>query len=252
MISLLALLLAVDGGSASTPSKAPQPLAAEPHLRDAKAVLGDYAKAIGDEKLWKKHRTLRVEGVLIDFAKQIEVESVTRIARGGKINIEEKVPRLGTFRRGSDGHTAWAEDPIHGLRVLNGAEAEALRISAVWNREWHLLDTYANVESIAPPKTAPADQSLECIELHKKQGSPTQLCFDSATHLRVWEQGVRASPKGPVHFVATYSGWRTVDGVKVPHHRAETRDIGTLESLVVEMVFDEPMPAKLFALPRKK
>jgi len=254
MIALFALLLAVDAGTPSeTPSQeAATPAMAQPPLRDAKAVLADYAQAIGDEKLWKKHKSVRVKREVSVKAMQFVSHEETRVARGGKIFGESQMPGMGTFRRGCDGRIAWSEDPIGGLRVLKGSEAEDLRIAATWNSEWHLADIYARVLSVPPPKTVPAGPSWECVELHKAKGQPTQICFDRKTHLRVWEQGVQASQGGQVPYVTKFSDWRLVDGVRVWHEEVVTVGPVTMEGRIVELVFDEPIPTNLFALPRKK
>lgn len=258
MIALLAVLLAVDAGFATEthgPHAASPSLAAvsqPPPLREAKAVLADYAKAIGDEDLWRKHKSVRVKRQVSVKAMQLVSQQETLVARGGKLHDESQMPGMGTFRRGSDGRVAWAEDPIGGLRVLKDAEAEDVRIGAIWNSEWHLSDAYLKVTSIATPKTAPADKPLECVELSKKKGAPTQLCFDRATHLRAWEQGVQASQGGQVPYVTTFSDWRPVDGVQVWHHESVTVGPVTMEGQIMEIAFDEPVAAGLFALPRKK
>jgi hypothetical protein len=257
MIALLALLLAVDAGTPATTRTIASPPATTPAtptagLRDATAVLADYAKAIGDEKLWKKHKSVRVKREVSVKAMQFVSKEETRIARGGKILGESQMPGMGTFRRGSDGHVVWAEDPIGGLRVLKDAEAEDVQIGAAWNSEWHLAEIYARVSAVAPPKAMPAGQAWECVELQKKKGQPTTLCFDSTTHLRVWEQGVQASQGGQVPYVTNFSDWRPVDGVQVWHHEVVAVGPVVMEGQIVEIAFDEPMPARLFALPRKK
>jgi hypothetical protein len=249
MTALLALLLAVD---AAPIAEAPQPAVAQAPLRDARAVLADYAKAIGDEKLWKKHKSVRVKREVAIKSMQFVSHEETRIVRGGKIVSESEMPGMGTFRRGFDGRVAWADDPIGGLRVLKGAEAEEVRIAGTWNSEWHLARIYPQVVSVPPPKAMPAGQSWECVELHKKKGPPTEVCFDSTTHLRVWEQGVQASQGGEVPYVTRFSDWRPVDGVKVWHQESVTVGPVSMESRIVEIVFDEPVPQNLFLLPRKR
>jgi hypothetical protein len=255
MLALLALLLAVDAGTppSETHSQvAKTPAVAQAPLRDAKTVLADYARAIGDEKLWKKHKSVRVKREVAVKSMQFVSHEETRIARGGKIFGESQMPGMGTFRRGCDGRVAWAEDPIGGLRALKGAEEEDLRIGSAWNSEWHLADTYRKVLSVLPPKAMPVGQDWECVELHKLKGQPTVLCFDRKTHLRVWEQGVQASQGGQVPYVTRFSDWRPVDGVLVWHHEVVTVGPVTMEGRIVEIVFDEPIPANLFALPRRK
>jgi hypothetical protein len=252
MIALWALVLAVDAG---TPAAAAiQPPAPPPatSLRAPKDVLADYAKAMGSEDLWKRHKSVRIKREVSVKAMQFVGEQENRIARGGRILVESQMPGMGTFRQGSDGRVAWANDPIGGLRVLKGAEAEDVRISATWNSEWHLPALYAKLTAVPPPKNEPAGPSWECVELDKNKGEPTTICFDRGTHLRVWEKGVQASQGGQVPYVTKYSDWRTVDGVQVWHHEVVTVGPVTMESQIVEVVFDEPIPANLFALPRKK
>ncbi|HEX7507991.1 MAG TPA: hypothetical protein VF550_14530 [Polyangia bacterium] len=248
MIALLAFVFAVDAGPAVPPAAvvAPAP------LRDAKLVLADYAKAIGDEKAWKKHKTLRVK-------RQVSVKSMhftsteeTRLARGGKIFSTSEMPSMGTFRRGSDGHTAWAEDPIGGLRVLSDAEAEDIRIAATWNSEWRLSEVYPKVFSVPAPISAPTGQAWECVELGKAKGEPSVVCFDSKNHLRVLEKGVQASQGGQVPYVTRFSDWRTVDGVLVWQQEDVTVGPVTMAGRIVEIAFDEHFPATLFSLPKKK
>jgi hypothetical protein len=176
----------------------------------------------------------------------------TRIARGGKLFSTSEMPSMGVFRRGSDGHTVWAEDPIGGLRVLKDAEAEDIRIAATWNSEWRLDGVYAKARSVSPPVPVPAGQVWECVELSKAKGQPSVVCFDSKTHLRVLEKGVQASQGGEVPYVTRFSDWRAVEGVLVWHQEEVTVGPVTMEGRIVEIAFDEPIPATLFALPRKK
>jgi hypothetical protein len=262
MIALFAFVLALDAGTAASPiangareegagASSPAPTTS-PALRNAKAVLSDYAKAIGDESLWRRHKSLRVKRVVKVESMHFVSEDSTRIARGGKLYEESQLPDMGTFRRGSDGKTAWAEDPIGGLRVLKGAEAEDVRLGAAWDSEWHLAEIYAEAVSIPPPAGAPAGLGCECVELRKKKAQPTRICFDRATHLRVWEQGVQAAQGGQVPYATTFSDWQRVDGVLVWHHEVVSAGPVTMDDRIVEFVFDEPTPISLFMLPQKR
>ena len=248
MIALLALVLAVDAGSPAAPTAQ----VAQAPLRDAKLVLADYAKAIGDEKAWKKHKSIRVKREVSVKAMHFTSTEETRIARGGRIFSTSEMPSMGTFRRGSDGHTAWAEDPIGGLRVLKDAEAEDIRIAATWNSEWRLAEVYGKALSVPPPVPVPAGQTWECLELSKAKGEPSVVCFDGTTHLRVLEKGVQASQGGQVPYVTRFSDWRAIDGVLVWQQEEVTVGPVTMAGRIVEIVFDEPFPATLFALPKKK
>jgi hypothetical protein len=246
MLALLAVVVAIDAGA--PPVRAVTPVA----LRDAKLVLADYVKAIGDERAWRNHKSIRVNREVQVRSMNFKSEEETRLARGGKLLSTSSMPGLGAFRRGHNGRIAWSDDPISGLRVLKGEEADEVRIAATWNLEWRLDQVYAPVRAVAPPEDAPKGKLLECVELAKPHGQPSVACFDSSTHLRVWEKGVQASPGGPVPYVTQFSDWRTVDGVRVWHR--ETVSVGplTMEGRIVNIVFDEPISPGLFALPTKR
>jgi hypothetical protein len=245
MITLLVLVAAIDAGAppARVVTAGPQ--------RDAKHILADYARAIGDEKVWQKHKSMRVKREVSVKAMNFTSVEETHLTRAGKVISTSSMPGMGTFRRGYDGHTAWGDDPIFGLRVLHGAEADEVRIAATWNSEWRLGEVYAPVRAVPPPADAPAGEPLECVELGKPQSKPSVACFDAKTHLRVWEKGVQASQAGDAPYVTRYSDWVKVDGVLVWHREDVTVGPVTMTGHIVEIVFDEPAPAKLFALPKK-
>jgi hypothetical protein len=247
MITLLVLAAALDAGAPPAPVVTPN------RLRDAKLILADYARAIGDEKAWHKHKSIRVKREVVIKAMNFKTVEETHLVRSGKVVSVSSTPGMGLIRRGYDGRTAWGDDPIYGLRVLAGAEADELRIAATWNSEWHLGEVYAVLGAVAPPAGAPQDRALECVELGKRHGGPpTTTCFDAQTHLRVWEKGAQSSPGGDVPYVTRFSEWRVLDGVRV--WRKEELTVGpvTMEGHIVEIVFDEPAPAQLFTLPKKK
>ena len=245
MILLLTLLVAVDGGAG------PAPAAAAPKLRDAKRILADYAAAIGDEKAWRKHQSVRVKREVSVKSMNFRSVEETRLVRGGKLLSVSSAPGLGISRRAFDGRIAWGDDPIFGLRVLTGAEAEEVRLAATWNVEWHLAEIYAQVRAVPPPPGAPNPHSLECVELAKREGKPTLTCFDRQGHLRVWEKGVQASQGGDVPYVTRFSDWRLVEGVRVWHHEEITVGPVTMEGQLLEVAFDEPAPARLFQVPKR-
>jgi hypothetical protein len=246
MLLLLALLVAVDGGAVAAPA------ASAPKLRDAKLILADYAAAIGNENAWRKHKSVRVKREVSIRSMNFRTVEETRLARGGKLLSVSSAPGLGTSRRGSDGRMAWGDDPIFGLRVLTGAEAEEVRIAATWNAEWHLAEIYARVRAVPPPDSAPNPGSLECVELGKPEGRPTTTCFDRRSHLRVWEKGAQASQGGEIPYVTHFSDWRLVDKVRVWHHEQITAGPVTMECQLLRITFDEPTSSSIFRMPKAK
>jgi len=157
---------------------------------------------------------------------------------------------VGSFRQGTDGRTAWSQDPVFGLRELEGAELEESLINAAWNAEPDLASLYVKVTSVPPPKDAEA--KLECVELHTKgKAKPTVLCFDAQT-----------PPSRPADRRAKHSRRRDPlsGGVqrladRQRHQRPwfeekMTAGPSTVEAHTTSLVFDEKIPASKFNMPK--
>ena len=223
--------------------------AATPPLRPAEAVLADYAKAIGGQRAWKRHHSLHVKHE-IEVAKMQMRGTAERYATSDdKVLTVTEVAKMGRFREGTDGHVFWSEDPINGLRVLDGAEAEEQRIDSAWDGEIDMARQYQKVRSVPPPVDAPAGQRYECVELIAKVAAPAITCFDAATHLRVLQKGTHASPQGPQPYLTHFGDWRDVKGMKLAYSEEMVAGPMTLVSHLVKIDVDQPIDAKLFDLP---
>jgi hypothetical protein len=167
--------------------------------------------------------------------------------RDGKSFTVTQMTGVGTVREGTDGKVFWSEDPIQGLRFLEGAEREQARIEAAWNPDMQADQLYAKVESAT--EAGPNGVTYECVIATPKVGPPTKSCYDPVTHLQVTQSGTRATPQGDIPFRGITKDWRDVGGLKVPFG-AETQ-LGpiTLVVTVKSLVFDEPVDAKMFEPP---
>ena len=237
MPTLLLLLFALD--ASATPA----------HTRSAKDILGDYQKAIGSESSWKHHRSVTIKREITIPAQRFTGTETQRIAKGGRLISDSMLPGIGAFRMATNGKVAWSEDPINGLRILKGAEAEDLALAAVWNPEWRLQKLYKSATVVPPPPEANG-AALECIEFGKAEGQAVTLCFDATTHLRVLEKGMKSSPGGDMPYVSRYSDWRKVDGVWVWHQEELVVGPITMKAKIISLRFDAPIPPKVFQLPK--
>lgn len=238
-IGMLLLLVAEKAAPAPTPP-----------LRDVDAILDDYAKAIGGEDPWKRHKTVRSKRTLSVKGMQIRGEEERTATAAGKSLTVTTLPGMGTFRQGSDGRVVWSEDPINGLRILTGAEAEEARIEATWNADLQLKKMYKKVRTVPSPVPPPVGKRYDCVELTPKEGKPAITCFDAETHLRVLQKGTHPTPQGEVPYTVNVSDWKEVGGVKVPFVEEMTAGPVTIEAHIEEVKFDEKVPASLFAVPK--
>ncbi|HEX7597693.1 MAG TPA: hypothetical protein VF518_05725 [Polyangia bacterium] len=234
MIALIATLLA------ATP--------AAPPTRPAQAVLADYAQAIGGKEAWRRLRSVHLKRALTVSGQGASGSEEHWATADGKNLSQSTIHNVGSFSQGTDGRVAWSQDPVFGLRKLEGAELEEARINAAWNAEPDLAKLYVKVTSAAPPKDAEA--GLECVELHKRQGKPSVLCFDPKTHLRALQTGVQPSPGGEIPYRVVFGDWRTVKGITTWHEERMTAGPSTVEAHTTSLVFDEKIPPNKFRMPK--
>jgi hypothetical protein len=227
-----------------TPATPPAPT----KLRTPEEILADAVKATGGEAAWNAHKTIhfKVETTLQGMGMGGTGERFQ--TRADKALTIMEMAGLGRVREGNNGKVAWTEDPVQGIRYLEGAEAEQTRIASSWNVDMHAKELFAKLESATEP--GPDGASLECVVATPKVGAPLRSCYDPKTHLQVTQSGVRASPQGDMPFRATIRTWREVGGVKIPSESNTQLGPITTADRVTAVTFDEPMDDKIFDPPK--
>ena len=220
------------------------------HLRPAQAILADYANAIGGRAAWKRLRSVHNKRALTVAGQGASGSEEHWATADGKNLSVSTLRDVGTFRQGADGHATWSQDPVFGLRILDGAEQEEARINGAWNAEADLASLYLSVSSVPPPQEARTETGadLECVELRKKRGKPSVLCFDAKTHLRVLQTGAQPSPGGDIPYKLVFGDWRAVKGIKTWYLEKMTAGPTTVEGRITSLVFDEKIPASRFKM----
>jgi hypothetical protein len=148
-----------DGPAAPPMPDAPR--ATRPGMRSASDILGDAIKAIGTPDAWRAHKTAHLT-MTMSFQALGITGTVERFATSGdKALVVTQIPGVGIVREGSNGKVLWSQDPINGLRILEGAEAEQARAESIWNPELRVNDLYLKVESLNQPSGD--GKVLECV-----------------------------------------------------------------------------------------
>jgi hypothetical protein len=217
-------------------------------LRAPEAILADAVTATGGAAAWNAHKTLhfKMETTLQGMGMGGTGERFQ--TRGDKALTIMEMAGLGRVREGNNGKVAWTEDPVQGIRYLDGVEAEQTRIASSWNVDMHAGDLFVKLESASEP--GPDGAPLECVVATPKLGSALRSCYDAKTHLQVSQSGVRASPQGDMPFRAIIREWRDVGGVKIPFESNTQLGPITTADKVTSVAFDEPMDDKMFDPPK--
>lgn len=223
------------------------PVAKAAPTRAVEAIIADTLKAMGGAEALGKHRSLRTKMTITFQGLGISGTAEHLGAAGDRALTITNIPGVASTREGTDGSRSWSQDPINGLRILSGVEAEQSRIEAAWNGELRMKELFPKIE--AANEVGSDGASLECLILTPKIGPPLTRCFDAKTHLMVSERGVRAGPQGDTPFVARAKDWRPVGDLKMPFQTemqvGPLSFVGTVTSTELDGVLD----AAVFAVP---
>jgi hypothetical protein len=239
-----------NASPAAPPPVAPvaaTPAPPAPAVRPAAAILADAIKALGGESAINAHTTVR-EKTEVSFQGMGITGTAERFGtRTDKALVITEVPGMGTTREGANGKVFWSQDPVNGLRVLTGAEAEQSRIDSSWCPELRLTDLYKTIETKV--EAGPGGAPLECLVLTPSEGNAVTNCYDATTHLQVIQKGSRASPQGDIPFLTVVKDWRDVGGVKMPFGLDTQAGPLTYTVRVIDVKFDQHMDDKMFEPP---
>jgi hypothetical protein len=240
-----------SGGATPAPSvksgAGAKPAAPLPPARPVDDIIRDVVTALGGAAAVMKHHSEHTKMTIAFQGLGITGTAEHWGAVGDKALTTTEIPNVASTREGTDGTRSWSQDPINGLRVLTGVEAEQAHIEAAWGQELRFKELFPKIE--AKNEVADDGTRLECLVLTPKLSPPMTDCFDARTHLLVSQRGVRSGPQGDTPFVARMKDWRTVGGVQVPF--GTEMQVGPLSfaGTVTLAEFDVPIDPALFAVP---
>jgi len=243
--SVLLAFLLVTAPVVAAPGAVPAPVPGP--ARSADAIIADYINAMGGIAAHGKHTTLQMKTSIA--IEQFGLRGTMRAmsAVGDKAYATGNLPGIGDLKQGSDGKRQWAYDPINGLRVLDGAEAEQFRVTSAWNAEIRIRELYRKVES--KNDTGPDGKSYECLVLTPSVGLPSTNCFDPTTHLLAFRKATEVSPQGETPTTTVFTDWRETGGIKASFSQETTVGPVTFTTRLEEVTWDQPWDMKLCALP---
>jgi hypothetical protein len=226
------------------PPATAQAAPATPGARTPDAILADSIAATGGAAAWGAHKTAHIKLTVSLQGMGMGGPAEHFQTSANKSLTLTTLPGVGAIREGTNGKVMWSQDPVNGLRVLEGAEAEQARIESAWNTDLEAHELFAKIETVT---AAPA--GLECLTMTPRLGPSIRSCYDLGTHLQVSQEGTRATAQGDVPFHATVRDWRPVSGVKIPYVTETQAGPITIVTTVDAFVFDEPVDDKMFEPP---
>ncbi|PRQ05932.1 hypothetical protein [Enhygromyxa salina] len=219
LITSLAVLLACTSQDASAPKAdspatgtTPDPVATEPavQLPDGAELLAAHVEAAGGADKIAKFDTIHAAGTVDTGEQKLRGTMQMWWQKGGKFYLEQEVEGVGKSRAGYDGTNIWIDDPITGLRILEGEEAQSYLQSSLmfpghdWQQHFSAANTLGKV----------SDDGVEVweVELVSKGGPNVVIGLDAKTKLIHYMKTTQVTPMGPLPIVAYAEDYEAVEG----------------------------------------
>jgi len=215
-------------------------------LPDAAELLAASVDAVGGKAKLDTIESFHLEGT-IAAPKQNLSGKVETWWKNGDFYMVQTIPGLGINRSGKQGDVIWAEEPINGLRKLEGKEAEqhtwasSLLLTADWNE---FFDTAETVGTRDIDGTKVHD-----IELSADSGAKLTITLDAQSHLMVEQSFEVQSPLGSMPVTIRSTDYRDVEGMKIPYKQVTDASVMELTQELTLVELNSDVDESTFAMP---
>lgn len=195
-------------------------------------IIAKYIEAVGGRAALEKLHS-RVSRAQTEITGMGPRGSAELYEKGpSKFALLINVPGLGVLMRGSDGHTAWWQDPLQGyIQFPEGTPLDAVRGAFV--------DQATSLKVMSPVLQLNGKEKLGARDVYVLEGTapnPGKLYFDAETGLLL--------RKGNI----SYEDYREVDGVKLPFSIREDSLLGfTFVYRITDVKHNVPIDDAKFA-----
>ncbi len=216
-------------------------------LPSAGVILDRYTAAIGGKAAHERIRTIHsVATVEFRGTGRTATRSSWRAAPDKSYSMIE-IPGLGRMEEGTDGKTAWSENPQRGPHIKSGEERDLAFRAAAWNGEIRLRELYPKIEVAG---TADVNGSA-CYKLvlTPPTGATVTRYFDQQSGLLVKNVMKVTTAMGELDVETEVADYRDIEGIKTPFRITQTGAGPVMVFTIQKLEYNVPIPDSRFALP---
>lgn len=221
-------------------------------LPDGGELLAAHVEASGGAAAIPKFESLHVEGEIAVESHNLKGTTKLWWQKDGKFYLEQYIEGIGMSRVGHDGETIWLEDPITGLRKLEGSEAVGyLQSSAMFlGHDWQGQFSAAN--TLGKQKLEDGKEVWE-VELVSKGGPNLTIGLDADSKLIRYVKTMQPSLLGETPFEVRSDRYEAIEGYKFPMQKTiAISGLIELDETVTETQVNVPIDPAMFAFPSKR
>lgn len=238
-----------DAPASRDPVEQPQPPGES--LPDGAELLAAHIEASGGAERIAKFETVHMQGTVSVKSHNLHGSMALWWQRDGKVYLEQDIEGIGKSRFGYDGETIWLDDPITGLRKLEGAEAASYLQSSLmflghdWSRHFSAANTIAKQELDGA--------TVWEIELVSKGGPNVTLGLDADTKLIRYIKSVQPSMLGDMPIEVRSDRYETIEGYKFPMHKTNAiSKLLELDETITKFDVNVEIDQVMFGFPSKR
>jgi len=217
-----------------------------PALPKAEEILAKAVEAVGGQARLDQIHSFHYQGeiTIVDQAIHGKVELWWK---DGDFYTTQDVPGIGTIRAGKLGDQIWSQDPITGLRKLEGLEAEqhrwasSLMLAADWKRYFNRAETQGTREA--------GGKRVYDVLLTADSGSEVRLTFDAESYLQVEQKFDQVTPLGTAPLQARLEDYRDVEGLKVAFKQVTETSLANAVQQIATLDLNPEIDTASFAMP---
>jgi hypothetical protein len=238
---------AQPAGPAPAPAATTTAAPAAPAAPTAESILEDYITATGGRAAREAVTSMHATGSM----------RIQKLGVGGRVEMMMKAPDLahitieiaglGTMESGSDGTTVWEKNAMTGARVLEGAERERGRRSAMLQSDILWRDLYQKVELVGEVEFE--GRPAYKLEMTTTLGDVETAYFDRETKLQLGKEEISKTQMGEFPTRSLFYDYKSYGDIKMSSRMIQSAQGVDSEFLIDKVELNPALPADAFTLP---
>jgi hypothetical protein len=223
-----------------------------PALPDGAELLAAHTQASGGADKIPSFETIHAKGTLDTGSQGLSGTMEIWWKKGGNFYLEQFIEGIGMSYAGYDGTNIWLQDPITGLRILEGEEAQSYIQSTLMfpSQDWRLHFSDAKTTGKQPLE---GGGEVWEVELVSKGGPNVIVGLDVDSKLIRYMKGTQITPMGRMPFEAHAEDYKDVSGYKFSmKKRTAVKPLLELEEVITSFEVNVPIDESKFAYPSKR
>lgn len=249
MVTASAVGLAQNGAKPAEDKMAAKPSAPKA-APTVDAIVEKFVAATGGKAAVEKQTSRVMKGTFEIGSLNLKGDCEIFLKAPSKSLTVITLPQMGTIQEGYDGKTAWAQEPMSGLRDKSGVELADTKLSSDFYREIKIKQLYPKMELKGVEKVA--DREAYVVMATPAEGTPEKMFFDAQNGLLVRVDSERETPQGKMPVEVYLSDYREIEGVKMPFSIKQVTPVFSAEIKLTECKVNVAIDDAKFAKPAGK